>query len=320
MPKLRTSLVAGALVGALLTPASAAQAAPISLAAEQTPTPVAAWNGVVMWSRFDPAAQTYALMKSIDGGAPQAVGVMPRRGGPFDIDLGTSRSGSTYGVYTRDGDIYRLSVATGAELKIDKLSSPLLAERDPTIQRGQIAFIRRDRGYDQLRIGGTTSAAKGTRMLVKNRSIVSAELGAKQIAYIVTGPGPISDSGTRYVRVRNIRTGADRQVYRATSGGANFANVTRPAYVAAPEGFVWARTNLGSGKGNRIVRYTLRGSRLTYALGSPYYTSIAWAGGALGAATASSLAGGDSLGACGENGRNHCQIAATGLLQFNREP
>jgi hypothetical protein len=47
------------------------------------------------------------LVKSVDGGAPQAVHV-PERPTPFDIDLGSNRSGSTYAVYTRDGDVYRL--------------------------------------------------------------------------------------------------------------------------------------------------------------------------------------------------------------------
>ena len=272
--------------------AATAQGAPTTLAVEQAPTRVAAWDGVAMWSRFDAATKTYSLVKSVDGGAPTNVAVAPRAGGPFDIDLGTNRSGATYAVYTRDdGDIYRLNVATGSEAKVAKLSSPTLAERDPTIMRGEIAFIRRERGYDQLRIGNTTSGSKGSRMLVKQRSIVHAELGTTHVAYLTTGAGPISDSGARNMRIRNLRTGADRQVYRAVSGGANCANTTRPTYVASPAGFVWARTNNGSGTGNRLVRYTLRGSRLSYAAGSPRFRSTAWAGDALGAVTSGSLDG-----------------------------
>ena len=115
-----------------------------------------------MWSHYDPIAKTYSLVKSVDGGAPTPVAVAPRRSGPFDIDLGTNRSGATYAVYTRDdGDIYRLNVATGSEVRVAKLSSPTLAERDPTIMRGEIAFIRRDRGFDQLRIGNTSGGLEG---------------------------------------------------------------------------------------------------------------------------------------------------------------
>ncbi|MEA2195126.1 MAG: hypothetical protein QOG42_1560 [Solirubrobacteraceae bacterium] len=317
MSRIRSSLLTAAVAGAVLAPAATAQGAPTTVAVEQAPTRVAAQDGVVMWSHFDALAKTYSLVKSVDGGAATAVGVAPRSEGPFDVDLGTNRSGATYAVYTRDdGDIYRLNVATGSEVRIDKLSSPALAERDPTIMRGEIAFIRRDRGYDQLRIGNTSSGSKGSRLLVKHRSIVSAELAITHVAYIVTGPGPISDNGAKYVRVRNLRTGADRQVYRAVSGGANYANVTRPAYVASPQGFMWARTNLGSGTGNRFVRYALRGSRLTYAQGSPIITSTAWAGNLLGAATASALA--DT--ACDDGGVHYCDVQLSGALDFNLRP
>ena len=189
--------------------------------------------------------------------APAPVAVPERAGGPFDIDLGTNRSGSTYAVYTRDGDIYRLGVASGVETKITKLSSPTLAERDPTIQRGEIAFIRRDGGYDQLRIGDTTSGSTGSRFLVKKRSIAGAELAIKQVAYVE------QSGASLLVHVRNISSGHDQVVYRATSGGANESGVTRPGYDAETNAFVWARTNIGSGAGNRIVRYTLPGSKLS---------------------------------------------------------
>ena len=320
MPSTRTSLIAVALAGAVLAPAATAQGAPTTLSVEQAPTRVAAWDGTVMWSRFDAAAKTYSLVKSVDGGAPVPVGVAPRSGTPFDIDLGTNRSGATYAVYTRNGDIYRLNVATGAEAKVDKLSSPTLAERDPTIQRGEIAFIRRNAGRDELRIGNTTSASKGSRLLVRKRTILKPELGIKHIMYVVTGPGPISDEGAQFLRIRNLRTGADRQVYRAVSGGANAANITRPTYVAKPEGFLWARTNNGSGTGNRLIRYTLSGSKLSYALGSPRYNSTAWAGDALGAATATSLTGDETQGACADVGTNYCKVELTGPLQFNLKP
>lgn len=320
MSNLRTSILAVALTGAVLAPASAAHGAPRQLATESAPTPVAAAEGIVMWSRFDPVTKQYTLVKSLAGGAAVPVGVAARGDGPFDIDLGTNRSGRAFAVYTRDGDIYRLNVAAGTETKIDRLSSPTLAESSPTIQRGQIAFIRRNRGRDELRIGDTTSGSKGSRLLVRKRTLRLAELGTKHVAYVETGPGPISDEGSLRLRIRNLRTGADRLVYRATSGGANFANITRPSYVFSPAGFLWARTNQGSGRGNRIVMYTLRGSKLAYAQGSPFYTSTAWAGGALGAVTASALAGGETQGACVDAATNYCKIEVTGPLSFDVGP
>jgi hypothetical protein len=313
----RRHLLLAAVAGAVLAPAAAAQAANVPLAVEQAPTRVAAWNGTVMWSHFDPASESYALVKSVDGGAPVRVGVPARTDGPFDIDLGTNRSGATYAVYTRDGDIYRLNVATATETKIDKLSSPALAERDPSIQRGRIAFVRRDHGFDQLRVGDTTSGSKGSTLIVRRRSIVSAELGSSHVAYVESVP---ADFRELQVHVRNIRTRADRVVYRAVSGGANAAGITRPTYVDRPEGFLWARTNIGSGAGNRIVRYTLRGSTLAYAAGSPRYNSTAWAGAALGAATAASIDAGETQGACNDAGVEYCTVQASGPLQFGLKP
>jgi hypothetical protein len=303
-----------------LTLAAVAAVAPATaqgatvLSSEPAPTHVAAWNGTLMWSQLDPATGNYRLVGSVDGAAPTAVPVPERAGAPFDIDLGTNRSGATYAVYTRDGDLYRLSVASGVETQITKLSSPRLPERDPTIQRGEIAFIRRDHGDDQLRIGNTTGGTKGSRFLVKKRTILSAELGITHVAYVELS------GHTRSVHIRNLRTGRDQVVYRASSGGLNAAGITKPAYDAELNGFVWARTNLGSNTGNRIVRYRLRGSKLSYAQGSPRYNSTSWAGGQLGAATSTSLDGGDSPGACDDAGVHYCFVAVTGALSFTLKP
>jgi hypothetical protein len=313
MTSLRPSLLTVAAVAATLAPAAAARAATV-LSTEPAPTRVAAWEGTVMWSQLDPATGNYRLVKSVNGGAPAAVAVPERAGGPFDIDLGTNRSGNAYAVYTRNGDIYRLGVASGVETPITKLSSPTLIERDPTIQRGEIAFIRRDGGFDQLRIGDTTSGSTGSRFLIKKRTILSAELAIKQVAYVE------QSGNSRFVHVRNISTGHDQVVYRATSGGANFAGVTRPGYGSDFNGFVWARTNIGSSTGNRIVRYQLSGSKLSYAQGSPRYNSTAWAGPQLGAATGSSLDGSDSPGACDDAGIHYCFVTVTGPLSFTLKP
>jgi hypothetical protein len=294
--------------------ALAVLAAATVLSSEAAPTHVGAWNGTVMWSQLDAATGKYRLVKSVDGGAPTPIAVPERGGGPFDIDLGSNRSGSTYAVYTRDGDLYRLGVATGAETQITKLSSPRLPERDPTIQRGEIAFIRRDGGYDQLRIGDTTSGSTGSRFLVKKRTILSAELGTSHVAYVE------QSGNTRSVHIRNLRTGRDAVVYHATSGALNAAGITKPAYDLERNAFVWARTNIGSNTGNRFVRYTLRGSKLTYAQGSPRYNSTSWAGDQLGAATSSSLDATDSPGACDDAGVHYCFVTVTGPLSFTLGP
>ena len=84
----------------------------------------------------------------------------------------------------------------------------------------------------------------------------------------------------------------------------------------APEGFVWARTNLGSGQGNRIVRYTLGDSKLGYAPGSVRYNTAAWVSEALGAVTSGSLDGSESQGACTDPGVDYCSVVLSGPLQF----
>jgi hypothetical protein len=313
--------LAAAVAAAALVPAAAQAQGGVQLAQEQHPTPVAAFHGTVMWSHLDPATGAYQLMLSQDGGAPRVVPVA-ERSQPFDIDLGSNRGGSTYAVYTRctDGDsgcdVYRLRPSTGAEQHITKLSSPTADERDPTISGGNIAFIRREGGRDQLRYGTTTTSSTGSKLIVSLPSIASAELGdLAHVAYV-------ADRGPREeVRVRNLSTRHDQVVYRATSGGANTAHVTKPSFMEEPNAFVWARTNLGSGTGNRLIRYTLRGSKLAYAQGSSRWASTAWAGGQLGAATSGAVdQTGCKLNHFDPDTASICTIGLTGPVTFGSRP
>src|SRR3954466_6549199 len=168
----------GTLCAAALAPA--AHAAPTTIATEQRATPVAAWAGTVAWSSYDPATNDYHLVVSRNGGAPQRLPVAPSADA-FDVDLGTNRNGSTYAVYSRcttpaaansvptGCDLYRLSAASGVEQRLASLSSPEWDEREPTIFRGQIAFIRNEthggRREAVLRTGNTGSGARGTKAL-----------------------------------------------------------------------------------------------------------------------------------------------------------
>jgi hypothetical protein len=120
--------------------------------------------------------------------------------------------------------------------------------------------------------------------------------------------------------VRTLRPGgSDKVVYRARSGGANFANIAGLSLSDTAAAFMWARTNVGSGAGNRIVRYSISTGRLSYALGSARYASSAWAGQALGAAV---VVDPSSTGTCSDNinepGR--CTVALTGPLRFDAAP
>jgi hypothetical protein len=327
------ALAIAALAGAALAPA--AHAASTTVATEQRATPLAAWAGTVVWSSFDPASNAYRLVASRDGAAPQALPVAPSANA-FDADLGTNRNGSTYAVYSRcttpaaDGrpptgcDLYRLSLGTGVEQRLATLSSPTWDERDPTIFRGRIAFIRNEthRGVneDVLRIGDTTSGAHGTTALVKlprrAGTLQRPKLGASRIAYIRTD----RSGATRDVHVRGLKpASSDRRVYRARSGGANAANIAGLSLDDTAGAFLWARTNLGSGTGNRIVRYAISTGRLTYARGSSRYVSSAWASAALGAAV---MVDPSSTGTCSDNVNvpGACTVQLTGPLAFDAAP
>src|ERR1700750_2474075 len=190
-------LAAAPIAAAALAPA--AHAAPTTISTEPQATQIAAWAGTVVWSAFDATTHDYHLVVSRHGGAPQRPPVAPAANA-FDVDLGTNRSGSTYAVYSRCAtpatqntpptgcDLYRLSIASGAETKLTALSSPTWDEREPTIFRGEIAFIRDEthggRNEDVLRVGNTTSGAKGTTALVvRNRlggSLQDPELSASR--------------------------------------------------------------------------------------------------------------------------------------------
>ena len=164
-------------------------------------------------------------MQSRSDAAPTNVAV-PERDGAFDVDLGSNLRGQTYAVYTRGGDIYRLDPRTQQETKITQLSAPDKTERNPTIQSGQIAFLRRDGGMDQLRIGQTNTHGAGSRLLLKRKSIQSIELGAKQVAWVddITTRAP---SSRQRVHILGIASGKDHIVYEAGSGGASYSVVAQ---------------------------------------------------------------------------------------------
>ena len=265
--------------------ATAALAAATTLSTEQAAGTVAAYDGTVVWSSYDAAAKDFRLVLSKDGGAPAALPVAPRAT-PFDVDLGTNANGSTYAVYTRCGagcDIYRLSLATGVETHLTQFSSPTADEREPTIQAGRIAFLRRDKSggptYDYLRMG--FPRATGTKYLgvklhvTKFDSLAAPELSSTRIAYTRISEG--IGFGENDVHVRTISGSRDTKVYVARSGGANSPQVTRPSLTEDGKAFVWARTNNGSGSGNRLVRYALSSGKFSYAIGKSTWISTGWA-------------------------------------------
>jgi len=324
--RIHLSLAAAALAAVLATAAQAGAQERV-LATEQRPTDVAAWNGDAVWSSFDPASGTYRLVRSRDGGPPTPLPVAPSNR-PFDVDLGTNRSGSTYAVYTRcvNGDttcdLYRLGLNTGREERLESLSSPRWDERDPTIFRGRIAFVRHERVSgrmgDTIRIGDTTSTGTPTKALVKGQDLSDPELSPGALAYVKLRR---TGFGAMQVRVVDLRSGRDRLAYEARSGGANAARVTGPSLNHTTRSFIWARTNSGSGTGNRIIRYGIASRTLAYAQGSSRWTSTSWANAGLGLLWATSIEGDTCFPGSDESpGASVCRVGLTGPVRFDMRP
>jgi hypothetical protein len=199
---------------------------------------------------------------------------------------------------------------------VTKLSAPDDAESQPTIWSGRIAFVRREgRGWS-LRYGDTTSGSKGSKLVTKidarEGSITDPQLTQGRVAYTVI-------KGTRRsIHVRTLSTGRAKSVYTARSGGANFADVTRPAWAQNGRFLYFARTNLGSGTGNRIVRWSVSSGRLAYAQGSSRILSVDVADPAAGFLVAEGFDGGGCVGNIFDPPeKSICRVLTTGALSFD---
>ena len=115
------------------------------------------------------------------------------------------------------------------------------------------------------------------------------DLSRTHLAYVTYGPGRYGFGGQN-LRLQTL-TGPSRVVYRATSGGANAANIVSPSFDVAGTHLYWARTNNGSGTGNRYLRLTLATGRQDAARGSSRICSTSWASDADGFATGIALPG-----------------------------
>lgn len=225
-----TALALG--VGALVGAGPAAAALP-ALAEESQPFHVSASQGVVAWSLWDAQARVYRLVAlRPDSQAPSQRTVLPVPGSwePFDVDLGTSRTGALVAVYSRhtDGaqqDLYRYSFATGKETLLKALSRSDIDERHPTVWRGDIAFVRASSQTTRIMVGNTTRAG-APRTLVSRRlnqgTFSQPELiisrGVRRVSYLVSSLAA-NGFGRQAVHVRTVRSAQDRAIHVAQSGG-----------------------------------------------------------------------------------------------------
>jgi hypothetical protein len=151
-----TLLVTFVLAGAATVPAQALT--PIT--GVGPPTPIAAYQGRLVWSQPD-GKNGYQLVQRI-GDGPVTVLPIASRGVPFDVDLGPTSSGGVYAVYSRchiepqwDGsqgmpqyqlgkgcDVYKLDLATNTETRYTKVNASDGSEYWPSYWKGVVAFAR----------------------------------------------------------------------------------------------------------------------------------------------------------------------------------
>ena len=269
-----------------------------------------------MWSQLDQATGSYRLVKSVDGGAPAPVAVPERAGGPFDIDLGTNRSGSTYAVYTRDGDIYRLERRQRRrdEDHQAQLADPGRARPDHPARRDRLhpprrrlrpaAHRRHDERVEGQPLPGQEALDRWAPSWRSSRSPTSSSPAAATVVHVRNiahrpRPGRLPrDLGRRELRRRHA---ADlRRRTPTPSSGRARTSARAPATASC------------------ATRCRARSSPTRQ--GSPRYNATAWAGAQLGAATSSSLDGGDGVNSCDDAGVHYCQVTVTGPLSFTLKP
>ncbi len=324
-PKMLITALALGAAGALAV-AGPAAAAPSTLAQEAQPFHVAASQGVVAWSSWDAQDRIYRLVALRDG--QRTVLPVPGSPEPFDVDLGTNRSGALMAVYSREvnesRDLFRYSFAGRRETRLTSLSRSDADERQPTVWRGDVAFVRASGATNRLMLGDTGRTG-APRTLVSRRLrdgvLVQPELtvgrSQRRVAYVVSSIGR-NGFGREVVRVRTLRTGHDRVVHVAQSGGANFAHVTAPAWSDDGRALYFARTNQGSGQGNRYVRYLPASGKLGYAQGRSDAFSTGWLGGVH---DGSLLVSSPGISDCSYSALpGACTLQTTGPLTFSTRP
>jgi hypothetical protein len=157
----RLVIIATLLLAAVVAVPAAARAQSTAdvIATVDRPTPIAAYDGRVVWSQRTADGRAFQLM-TWAGGVTATVPIAPRRI-PFDVDLGPAPDGSPVAVYSRcrtEGvagghevanylggrgcDIYRYDFADGTESKVDAASAPRASEAWPTFWRPRLAFAR----------------------------------------------------------------------------------------------------------------------------------------------------------------------------------
>jgi hypothetical protein len=289
------TLLTAAVVAAVPAAASASP-----LATEQHATTVSTSGDAIAWSSYDNGH--YKLM--LDQAGTVAAANVPTSKTAFDVDLGTAKDGKLVAVYSRAGKLYQYDVAAGAEKKLG------ISGTQPTVADGRLAYVTHSySGGDRLflRNGGKT------KTVFSAPKITGTQLSSDRLAF-VTNNAPTKLLQTETLRVQTL-SGKPKAIYDARSGGANTADIVGPTFDASGKQLLWARRNLGSGSGNRYVRYSFATHKTAYALGSDQNYSVSYINDASGFAVAR-IPGDDDASRPG----GPVIIDTTGALKFDARP
>jgi len=262
-----------ALLALLALAAGAAPAAAEQrLASEGRPFIADAFGDVIAWSAYDADARVYRLRVSRGGVVTTpAVDASP---GELQLDVGPGPDGAPLVVYSRRGDIFQYDPATGLEQPLAEVNTPG-TELHPSIHRSGLGFVRRvgAKPVLYLRRGGDTKRQPRPRFK-RALAIEDVELSGRGlfVVYRTDVVRSCCTSATLY-RVAGKRLA---HIFQVGSGGANFGQLVTPS--VSGRSIYFARTNEGSGTGNRFFRYDLRTKRLFVARGTSRARSVTWRG------------------------------------------
>lgn len=317
---MRSKIVITALTTAATLGLAGPAAAQTVLSEQPRPFSVDATPGVIVFSQYQRDLDAYNLVAREDG-VERTLNVEPSPE-PFDVDVGTSSTGKLVAVYSRyleseeEVDLYRYSFATDSETRLASLSKDGAVERDPSVHRGQIAFVRATREGSRLMIGNTGKNGAPRTLVTRTGSvgpIRDTDLSALRVAYTTVGQD--GDRRFQAMHVRNLRDGKDRTVKVVASGQLSFAALTGASFSHTGRALYFASTAVGSGTGNRYLRWSAtQGLRETR--GTSQAIDTAWAGGSLGMLVVRNP-GPD--GTCSpDSTQGTCDLIATGPLTFTR--
>jgi len=312
------------IITALTTAATLGLAGPAAaqtvLSEQPRPFSVDATPGVIVFSQYQEDLDAYNLVAREDG-VERTLNVEPSPV-PFDVDVGTSSTGKLVAVYSRsvsdeEVDLFRYSFASDSETRLTSLSIEGAVERDPSVHRGQIAFVRATSEGSRLMVGNTGKNGKPRTLVTRTGAvgpIRDPDLSTLRVAYTTVGQD--GDRRFQAMHVRNLRGGKDRTVKVVASGQLSFAALTGASFSHTGKALYFAATNVGAGSGNRYHRWSAtRGLRETR--GTSQAVNTAWAGGSLGMLVVRNPA---PDGTCSPNTtmQGTCDLIATGPLTFTR--